>query len=102
MLPFEISIHEHFHTSLSQFFDDHDIIHQSSCPHTPQKNGIAKPKMHHLLEVTRVLLFHMHVPKSFFFFFFLIGKKVILLIEKNKRYTKFTVVNKEQHSNKKK
>ena len=101
MLPFEISIHEHFHTSLSQFFDDHDIIHQSSCPHTPQKNGIAKPKMHHLLEVTRVLLFHMHVPKSFFFFFF-IGKKVILLIEKNKRYTKFTVVNKEQHSNKKK
>ena len=101
MLPFEISIHEHFHTSLSQFFDDHDIIHQSSCPHTPQKNGIAKPKMHHLLEVTRVLLFHMHVPKSFFFFF-LIGKKVILLIEKNKRYTKFTVVNKEQHSNKKK
>ena len=37
-----------------------------------------------------------------FFFFFLIGKKVILLIEKNKRYTKFTVVNKEQHSNKKK
>ena len=101
MLPFEISIHEHFHTSLSQFFDDHDIIHQSSCPHTPQKNGIAKPKMHHLLEVTRVLLFHMHVPKSFFFFF-LIGKKVILLIEKNKRYTKFMVVNKEQHSNKKK
>ena len=27
---------------------------------------------------------------------FLIGKKVILLIEKNKKYIKFTVVNKEQ------
>ena len=26
---------EYFHTSLSQFFDDHDIIHQSSCPYTP-------------------------------------------------------------------
>ena len=26
---------EYFHTSLSQFFDDHGIIHQSSCPHTP-------------------------------------------------------------------
>ena len=27
--------HEYFLTSLSQFFDDHGIIHQSSCPHTP-------------------------------------------------------------------
>ena len=27
---------EYFHTSLSQFFDDHGIIHQSSCPYTPQ------------------------------------------------------------------
>ena len=26
---------EYFHTSFSQFFDDHGIIHQSSCPHTP-------------------------------------------------------------------
>ena len=26
---------EYFHTSLSQFFDDHGIIHQSSCPYTP-------------------------------------------------------------------
>ena len=26
---------EYFHISLSQFFDDHGIIHQSSCPHTP-------------------------------------------------------------------
>ena len=35
---------EYFHTSWSQFFDDHDIIHQSSCPHTPQQNGIAGAK----------------------------------------------------------
>ena len=27
---------EYFHTSLSQFFDYHGIIHQSSCPHTSQ------------------------------------------------------------------
>ena len=31
---------EYFHTSLSQFFDDHDIIHRSSCPHTPQQNSV--------------------------------------------------------------
>ena len=37
---------------------------------------------------------------SFFFFLFLIGKKVILLIEKKKRYTEFTIANKEQHRKK--
>ena len=47
------------------FFDDHCIIHQSSCPHTPQQNGVAKRKMRHLLEVTHDLKFHMHVPKSY-------------------------------------
>ena len=57
--------HEYFHTSLSQFFDDHGIIHQSSCPYTPQQNGVAEYKMHHLLEVTHALKFHMHVPKSY-------------------------------------
>ena len=54
---------EYFHTSLSQFFDDHRIIHQSSCPHTPQQNGVTERKMRHLLEVTCALKFHMHVPK---------------------------------------
>ena len=42
---------EYFHTSLSQFFDDHDIIHRSSCSHTPQQNSVFECKMHHLLEV---------------------------------------------------
>ena len=56
---------EYLHMSLSQFFDDHGIIHQSSCPHTLQQNGVAKCKMCHLLEVIHALLFHMHVPKSF-------------------------------------
>ena len=56
---------EYFHTSLSQFFDDRGIIHQSSCPYTPQQNGVAKRKMHHLLEVTRALKFHTRVPKSY-------------------------------------
>ena len=53
---------------------------------------------------------HMHTPPplpsfisfSHSFISFLIGKKVILLREKNKRYIEFTVVNKEQNSNKRK
>ena len=56
---------EYFYTSLSQFFDYHGIIHQSSCPYTSQQNSVAKRKMRHLLEVTRTLKFHMRVPKSY-------------------------------------
>jgi hypothetical protein len=26
-------------------FDDHDIIHQSSCPRTPQLNNVAQRKL---------------------------------------------------------
>ena len=57
--------HEYFHTSLSQFFDDHGIIHQSSCPHTSQQNVVAERKMRQLLEVTHAIKFHMRVPKSY-------------------------------------
>ena len=56
--------HEYFHTSLFQFFDYHGIIHQSSCPHTPQQNGVIERNRRHLLEVTRALKFHMCVSKS--------------------------------------
>lgn len=41
------------------------MVHQSSCPDTPQQNGVAEPKNWHLIEVARALLFEMHVPKSF-------------------------------------
>ena len=56
---------EYFHTSLSQFFDDRDIIHKSSCPYTLQHNGVAGRKMSHFLEVTHALKFHMCIPKSY-------------------------------------
>ena len=54
------------HVSISNttFFDNHGIIHQSSCTRTPQQNGVVEHKMGHLLDVTRALSFHMHVPKS--------------------------------------
>jgi hypothetical protein len=41
------------------------IIHQTSCAHTPQQNGVVENKNQHLLEVAHCLLFHMHVPKIF-------------------------------------
>ena len=41
------------------------VIHQTSCPYTPQQNGVAERKNRHLMEVTRSMMFHTSVPKSF-------------------------------------
>ena len=39
------------------------IQHQSTCPHTPQQNGVSKRKNRQLLEVSRALMLSMNVPK---------------------------------------
>lgn len=41
------------------------ILHQSSCAHTPQQNGVAERKNRHLIERARTLLIHNHVPLRF-------------------------------------
>ena len=43
----------------------HGILHQSSCAHTPLQNRVAKRKNRHLIETTRTLLLHYHVPFRF-------------------------------------
>ena len=43
----------------------HGILHQSSCAYTPQHNGVAKRKNHHLVETTRTLPLHHKVPQRF-------------------------------------
>ena len=35
---------EYFSTKLSSFLSSQGILHQSTCPHTPQQNGIAERK----------------------------------------------------------
>ena len=46
-------------------FISYGILHQSSCAHTPQQNGVAERKNRHLVETTRTLLLHCHVPFRF-------------------------------------
>ena len=52
---------EFFQTSLRTFCADRGIIHQTTCPHTSQQNGIAEQKHRQLLDITRTLLIEMHV-----------------------------------------
>ncbi|XP_071739944.1 uncharacterized protein [Rutidosis leptorrhynchoides] len=41
------------------------IIHQTTCAHTPEQNGVAERKNRILLEMTRALIIESKVPKSF-------------------------------------
>ncbi|RVW93875.1 Retrovirus-related Pol polyprotein from transposon TNT 1-94 [Vitis vinifera] len=56
---------EYFTSSLSTYFQNHGIIHISSCVDTPQQNGVAERKNRHLLEVARCLMFSSNVSNYF-------------------------------------
>ena len=49
---------EYFSTPFTSLMSQHGIIHQSSCAHTPQQNGVAERKNRHLVETARTLLLH--------------------------------------------
>ncbi|KAK4397721.1 Retrovirus-related Pol polyprotein from transposon RE1 [Sesamum angolense] len=78
---FFTSIQTQFHTHIktirsdngSEFVDERchalfqsrGIIHQRSCPHTPQQNGIVERKHKHLLNIARSLLHQASLPRKF-------------------------------------
>nr|CAN62254.1 hypothetical protein VITISV_023170 [Vitis vinifera] len=47
-LGFHDNAREYFSTPFTLFMSQHGIIHQSSCAHTPQQNGVAERKNRHL------------------------------------------------------
>lgn len=47
---------------LSDFLSSVGCVHQTTCPYTPQQNGVAERKHRHLLEVGRALKFQANIP----------------------------------------
>lgn len=47
------------------YFNHHGLIHETSCPQTPQQNGVAEWKNRHILETARALLHRSHVPTRY-------------------------------------
>ena len=56
---------EYVNLDMKNIFSTHGLIHQTSCPNTPDQNRVAERKNHILLEITRALMFEDHVPTQF-------------------------------------
>ncbi|RDX58517.1 hypothetical protein CR513_62161, partial [Mucuna pruriens] len=55
---------EYFSSELNSYLSSKEILHQSTCPHTPQQNDIAERKNKHLVETARTLLISANVPAN--------------------------------------
>lgn len=56
---------EYMSSKFTSFLIEKGIIHQKSCPHTPQQNGIMERKNRHILETIRTLLVESLVSPKF-------------------------------------
>ena len=56
---------EFFNNECKTLFTSLGIVHESSCPHTPQQNGVVERKHRHILEVARALRFQGSIPIKF-------------------------------------
>ena len=56
---------EYMHRDFKNYFSRHGLIHETTCPQTPQQNGIAERKNRHILETARAILLGAHVPNHF-------------------------------------
>lgn len=50
---------------LQEFYAERGILHQRSCVYTPQQNGRVEKRHHHILNISRALMFQSKLPKKF-------------------------------------
>ncbi|XP_052626898.1 uncharacterized protein LOC128133479 [Lactuca sativa] len=56
---------EFLNYKMRQLFESKGILHQTSCVHTPQQNGVVERKHRHILNVARSLMFQSGLPLKF-------------------------------------
>ena len=56
---------EYTSNAFKHFCSTQGIIHQFSCPHTPQQNGVAERKHRHIIECALTMLSHSQLPPSY-------------------------------------
>nr|KYP63464.1 Retrovirus-related Pol polyprotein from transposon TNT 1-94 [Cajanus cajan] len=56
---------EYLSSKFQSFLFSQGILHQTSCAHTPQQNGVAERINRHLVEIARTILLHHKVPLRF-------------------------------------
>ncbi len=50
---------------MQAYYEEHGIVIQTTCVHTPQQNGVVERKHRHILEIARALRFHANLPIKF-------------------------------------
>lgn len=68
---------EFFNFQCNELFKNHGIVHQCSCSHTPQQNGLVERKHRHILESARAIIFQDHLPIRFWREFILVVVHII-------------------------
>lgn len=56
---------EYVNSRFKSYFTDFGIIHQTTCPYTPEQNGLSERKNRHIIETTRALLHHSSMLHKF-------------------------------------
>jgi hypothetical protein len=56
---------EYVNHQFRAYFQSQGLIHETSCPQTPQQNGVAERKNRYILETARALLLGAHMPSRY-------------------------------------
>jgi len=70
---------------MPQYYAMHGIIHQTSCPETPQQNGIMEKRHQYILNVSRALMIQSKLPKRFWTYSVL---HIVYLIDRCRNWSK--------------
>ena len=61
---------EYINNEFKSFCSTFGILHQSSCPHTPEQNGVSERKHRHMVETSLTLLYQSHLPLNYWSYAF--------------------------------